>query len=60
MQSANLSMSRFRQYSIGSLFNSAKGAFNDTLTEIKKTYSEVEKAVTNFVDETVNQLTRLL
>jgi len=35
-------MSRFRQYSIGSLYNSAKGAFNKTLDSIINTYNDVK------------------
>ena len=42
MKSSNLSMSRFRQYSIGSLYNSAKGAFVSTIEKIKDTYNDVK------------------
>lgn len=42
MKSSNLSMSRFRQYSIGSLYNSAKDAFNKTIGEIVNTYNDVK------------------
>jgi len=36
-------MSRFRQYSIGSLYSSAKDVFNKTISEITKTYEVVKK-----------------
>jgi hypothetical protein len=42
MKSSNLSMSRFRQYSIGSLYDSAKGAFNKTINDIVGTYNDVK------------------
>lgn len=35
-------MSRFRQYSIGSLYDSAKGAFNKTINDIVGTYNDVK------------------
>ncbi len=35
-------MSRFRQYSIGSLYNSAKDAFNKTIGDIVNTYNDVK------------------
>lgn len=41
LQSSSLSMSRFRQYSVGSLFNSAVGVFNNTIGKIKDTYKDV-------------------
>lgn len=36
-------MSRFRQYSIGSLYSSARDIFNKTITDITNTYDEVAK-----------------
>ena len=36
-------MSRFRAYSIGSLYSSARDVFNNTLTDIVNTYDEVAK-----------------
>jgi hypothetical protein len=41
LQSSNLSMSRFRQYSVGSLYNSAKGIFNQTMTALQNTWADV-------------------
>lgn len=41
LKSANLSMSRFRQYAIGSLYNSARDAFNSTITTLITTYNTV-------------------
>merc|ERR1711957_490359 len=38
MKSSNLAMSRFRAYSIGSLYSSARDVFNNTLTDITNTY----------------------
>lgn len=52
LQSSNLSMSRFRQYSIGSLFNSAKGVFNTTITKLKDTYEDVVKGAEDFINKT--------
>ncbi len=42
MKSSNLSMSRFRQYSIGSLYSSARDVFNKTITNIIDTYNDVK------------------
>ena len=49
LQSANLSMARFKAYSIGSLFNSAKGVFNSTMSTIQTTYSNVASKVTSLI-----------
>lgn len=54
MQSSNLSMSRFRQYSIGSLFISAKGTFTDALDTIKTTYNDVSNKVNDIVNDVKN------
>ena len=51
LQSSSLSMSRFRQYSVGSLFNSAKGVFNSTIEKIKDTYSDVAQNADNIISE---------
>jgi hypothetical protein len=51
MQSSNLSMSRFRQYSIGSLFTSAKGAFTDAIETIKETYKDVSTKVDEIIND---------
>lgn len=50
LKSSNLSMSRFRQYSIGSLYNSARDIFNSTLTEIEKTYNEVAEKTKTIIE----------
>ena len=34
-------MSRFRQYAVGSLYNSAKDAFNKTIDTLVSTYNDV-------------------
>jgi hypothetical protein len=51
LKSSNLSMSRFRQYAVGSLYNSAKDAFNTTIQTLINTYQDVA----NKVDEIVNK-----
>eukprot|EP00340_Litonotus_pictus_P006856 CAMPEP_0170515314 /NCGR_PEP_ID=MMETSP0209-20121228/1756_1 /TAXON_ID=665100 ORGANISM="Litonotus pictus, Strain P1" /NCGR_SAMPLE_ID=MMETSP0209 /ASSEMBLY_ACC=CAM_ASM_000301 /LENGTH=197 /DNA_ID=CAMNT_0010799737 /DNA_START=315 /DNA_END=908 /DNA_ORIENTATION=+ len=51
LQSSQLSMSRFKKYSIGSLFSSAKGVFNDTLDTVKNTYDDVVKDAQQIVDD---------
>jgi hypothetical protein len=45
LKSSNLSMSRFRQYAVGSLYNSAKDAFNKTVTTLVDTYNQVKAEV---------------
>ena len=47
LQSANLSMEKFRQYSIGSLYSSAVNVFNKTITDIVNTYNNVESTIVN-------------
>ena len=47
LKSSNLSMSRFRQYAVGSLYNSAKDAFNKTITQIVDTFEDVKKQINN-------------
>ena len=42
MKSSNLSMSRFRQYAIGSLYNSAKDAFNSTVSALQNTWNQIK------------------
>lgn len=44
LKSSNLAMSKFKQYSIGSLYNSAKDIFNKTVEGAKSTWDEVKKA----------------
>ena len=41
LKSSNLSMSRFRQYAVGSLYNSAKDAFNSTVLTLQNTWDLV-------------------
>ena len=50
MSSANLSMQKFRQYSIGSLYSSALGIFNNTLNQVVQTYQGVKNQVTNLIN----------
>lgn len=45
-------MSRFRQYSIGSLFNSAKNIFQDTIDKVKDTYNDVISKADNLIKTT--------
>jgi hypothetical protein len=43
-------MSRFRQYSIGSLFNSAKDSFITGINEVKSTYSNVTSSINKYFE----------
>lgn len=49
LKSSNLAMSKFKQYSIGSLYNSAKDIFNSTIETLKETYEDVKKKVEDLV-----------
>ena len=51
LQSSGLSMSRFRQYSIGSLFTSAKGVFNNTINKVKDTYDKVKNKAEDIIND---------
>lgn len=51
LKSSNLSMSRFRQYAVGALYNSAKDAFNKTVQTLIDTYQDVAGKV----DEILNK-----
>jgi hypothetical protein len=42
-------MSRFRQYAVGSLYNSAKDAFNTTLTTLQTTWDTVKAKTDNII-----------
>jgi hypothetical protein len=44
-------MSRFREYSIGSLYNSAKDVFNKTITDVVNTYEEVASKTKEIIDK---------
>jgi hypothetical protein len=44
-------MSRFRQYSIGSLYSSARDIFNKTITDITQTYDEIAKKTKEIIDK---------
>jgi len=44
-------MSRFRQYSIGSLYSSARDVFNKTITDIKNTYDDVAQKTKEIIDK---------
>jgi hypothetical protein len=48
-KSSNLSMSRFRQYAVGSLYNSAKDAFNKTIETLKNTWGDVKKTTDDII-----------
>lgn len=49
LKSSNLSMSRFRMYSIGSLYNSAKDAFNSTISSIVSTYNDIKTKTADII-----------
>jgi hypothetical protein len=51
LKSSNLAMSRFRAYSIGSLYSSARDVFNNTLTDIVKTYEDVAQKTQDIIDK---------
>ena len=51
LKSSNLAMSRFRQYAVGALYNSAKDAFNKTVQTLIDTYNDVASKV----DEIINK-----
>jgi hypothetical protein len=50
LKSSNLSMSRFRQYAVGSLYNSAKDAFNTTISTLQNTWNLVVNKTTDLVN----------
>ncbi len=50
LKSSNLSMSRFRQYAVGSLYNSAKDAFNKTIETLKNTWEDVKGQTEKIID----------
>jgi hypothetical protein len=52
LKSSNLSMSRFRQYAVGSLYNSAKDAFNKTVDTLKNTWSSIESTANKVINDT--------
>ncbi len=45
LKSSNLSMSRFRQYSIGSLYNSVRNTINNTINSLKDTYNNISRNI---------------
>jgi hypothetical protein len=47
-------MSRFRQYAIGSLYNSAKDAFNTTITTLQDTWESVKATTTKILKGNLN------
>jgi hypothetical protein len=51
LKSSNLSMSRFRQYAVGSLYNSARDAFNKTLTDATNTFNSVKTDISNIFNK---------
>jgi hypothetical protein len=51
LKSSNLSMSRFREYSIGSLYNSAKDVFNKTITDVVSTYEDIASKTKEIIDK---------
>ena len=54
LKSSNLSMSRFRQYAVGSLYNSAKDAFNTTITTLQDTWDLVKTKTTDIINGKFN------
>lgn len=50
LKSSNLAMSRFRQYSIGSLYNSARDAFNNTINTLINTWDTVKNKTNNILN----------
>ncbi len=52
MSSSNLSFEKFRQYSIGSLYSSAVGVFNNTLNQVVGMYDNVKNQVNSLVNTT--------
>lgn len=42
LKSSNMAMSRFRQYAVGSLYNSARDAFNKTVESLTTTWSTIK------------------
>lgn len=51
LKSSNLSMSRFRQYTIGSLYNSAQDVFKQTVTTLINTYNDVATKVNEIINK---------
>ena len=49
LKSSNLAMSRFRMYAVGSLYNSAKDAFNTTMSTLKNTWESVKKTTEDII-----------
>lgn len=54
LKSSNLAMSRFRQYSVGSLYNSAKDAFNTTINTLQTTWDTVKSKTQNILNGNLN------
>lgn len=50
LKSSNLAMSKFKQYSIGSLYNSAKDIFNSTIGTLKDAYKEIQTKVEDLMN----------
>jgi hypothetical protein len=49
LKSSNLSMSRFRQYAVGSLYNSARDAFNTTISVLQNTWEDVKNKTQDII-----------
>lgn len=56
MSSSNLSFEKFRQYSIGSLYSSALGVFNNTVNQVVGAYNNVQNQVQSLVNTTKSLL----
>jgi hypothetical protein len=50
-KSSNMSMSRFRQYSIGSLYNSVKSSLNVTVQKLKDTYNDISSTIDKMMNK---------
>jgi hypothetical protein len=54
LQSSGLAMSKFRQYSIGSLYNSTKSAFDGVITDIKNTFNDIANKTQEIIKKIQN------
>ena len=54
LKSANLAMSKFKQYSIGSLYKSVRDVFNNTMEQIKDMWGDVKETIGNITKNVMN------
>jgi hypothetical protein len=52
-KTANLAMSKFKQYSIGSLYKSVKDIFNNTMGHIKDKWEDVKETISNITNNVI-------